>query len=212
MFDPLITEAAIKLGIDQVEIRKVNAPQTGSPYDAPRQGIQPILTGAFVREALDKGAEMFRWQERKPRNGLKRGNKITGLGVCVANYQSGTQGWDGLVVIRPDGRLYVHQGIGNLGALSVFDTARAAAECLGMPWDQVEVVWGDTSRHLPWSSRQGGSQTTHAHTRANHVAAMDAKQRSTSTRLSEGSAAGSGRSASPRHPTPGRRCRRAPPR
>ena len=177
MFDPLITEAAIKLGIDQVEIRKINAPQTGSPYDAPRQGVQPRLTGAFVREALDKGAEMFKWEERKQRNGQKRGNKVTGVGVCVANYQSGTQGWDGLVIIKPDGRLYVHQGIGNLGALSVFDTARTAAEYLSMPWDQVEVVWGDTSRHLPWSSRQGGSQTTHAHTRANYVAAMDAKQK-----------------------------------
>ena len=43
-----------------------------------------------------------------------------------------------------------------------------------MPWEQCEIVWGDTSKHLPRSSVQAGSQTTHAHTRANHAAAQDA--------------------------------------
>ena len=31
------------------------------------------------------------------------------------------------MVIRPDGLLYVHQGIGNLGTHSIADTARPAA-------------------------------------------------------------------------------------
>jgi xanthine dehydrogenase molybdenum-binding subunit len=178
MLDPLITQAAQKLGIDQVEIRKINAPSTGSPYGDPnRQGVQPRVTSAFVREALDKGAELFNWEERKQRSGQRRGSKVTGVGVAVSNYQSGTFGWDGLMTLRPDGRLYIHQGIGNLGSFSVFDTARVAAEVLDMPWERVEIIWGDTARHLPWSSRQGGSQTTHAHSRANHAAAMDAKRK-----------------------------------
>jgi CO/xanthine dehydrogenase Mo-binding subunit len=57
------------------------------------------------------------------------------------------------------------------------DTARPAADVLGVGWDQVQVVWGDTARNLPWSSSQGGSQTTHAHTRANHAAGLDAKRK-----------------------------------
>jgi len=81
------------------------------------------------------------------------------------------------MVIRPDGKLYVHQGIGNLGTHSIADTARAAADVLGLSWDQVSVVWGDSSKNLPWSSVQAGSQTTYAHTRANHAGAMDAKRK-----------------------------------
>jgi CO/xanthine dehydrogenase Mo-binding subunit len=43
-----------------------------------------------------------------------------------------------------------------------------------MPWEKVELVWGDTSKNLPWSCVSGGSQTIHAHTRAAHAAATDA--------------------------------------
>src|SRR5205814_4972234 len=34
--------------------------------------------------------------------------------------------------------------------------------------------WGDTSKNLPWSCNSGGSQTTHAMTRAAHAAATNA--------------------------------------
>jgi len=84
---------------------------------------------------------------------------------------------DGLLAIRPDGKVYIHQGIGNLGTESVFDTARAAMEALQTDWEQAEVVWGDTTRHLPWSCIQGGSMTTHAHTRANWAAGLDARRK-----------------------------------
>ena len=178
MLEPLISKAARQLGIDQIEIRKINAPATGGPFGAPNaQGNQNRLTSAFVREALDKGAALFHWEERKKRSGQKRGNKVTGVGVSVANFTAGSIGFDGLITIRPDGRLYIQQGIGNLGTLSVHDTARVAAEVLGMPWEKCEVIWGNTGKHLPWSSNQSGSQTTHAHTRANHAAGMDAKRK-----------------------------------
>ncbi|MCH8241463.1 MAG: molybdopterin-dependent oxidoreductase, partial [Planctomycetes bacterium] len=92
-------------------------------------------------------------------------------------YVGGSLGYDGLFVIKPDGKLYVTSGIGNLGTHSVFDTTRAAAEVLDFPWEKVEVAWGDTSRNLPWSASQGGSQSTHAHTRANWEAGLDAKRK-----------------------------------
>src|SRR5688500_19502385 len=43
-----------------------------------------------------------------------------------------------------------------------------------MPGEKVEIVWGDTAKHLPWSCNSGGSQTIHAHTRTAHAAASDA--------------------------------------
>ena len=178
MFEPLISQAARQLGIDEVEIRKINAPITGSAFGPPNaRGNRTQLTGAFAREALEKGAALFHWEERKKRNGQRRGSKVTGVGVALANFSAGTIGFDGLLTIQPDGKLYIQQGVGNLGTFSVYDTARVAAEVLGMPWEKCEVIWGNTAKHLPWSSRQGGSQTTHANSRANHAAAMDARQK-----------------------------------
>lgn len=176
MFEPLISQAARKLGIDEVQIRKINAPTGGMEYGAPdKKGKRTTFTSAFAREALEKGAAQFKWEERKKRNGERRGSKVTGVGVSLANFSAGTIGFDGMITIRPDGKLYIYSGVGNIGTLSVYDTARVAAEMLDMPWEKCEVIWGDTSQNLPWSSRQGGSQTIHATSRANHAAALDAK-------------------------------------
>ena len=178
MFEPLISQAARKLGIDEVEIRKINAPTTGMAYGVPdKKGERPHFTSAFAREALDKGAAQFKWEERIKRNGQKNGSKVTGVGVSLANFSAGTIGFDGMITIRPDGKLYIYSGVGNMGTLSVHDTARVAAEFLDMPWEKCEVVWGDTTKNLPFSSRQGGSQTIHATSRSNHAAAMDARQK-----------------------------------
>ena len=51
---------------------------------------------------------------------------------------------------------------------------RVAAEMLGMPWEKCDVIWGNTAKNLPWTCISGGSQTTHAMTRAAHAAATDA--------------------------------------
>ncbi|HSH76078.1 MAG TPA: molybdopterin cofactor-binding domain-containing protein, partial [Longimicrobiales bacterium] len=126
------------------------------------------------REALEKGAEMFDWAGKQSLAGRREGSKATGIGIGLSPYTAGSRGYDGLMVIRPDGMLYVYQGIGNLGTHSLADTARPAAELLGLNWDQVVIVWGDSTLGMPNSSVQAGSQTTHAHTRANYAAAEDA--------------------------------------
>ena len=54
-------------------------------------------------------------------------------------------------MITPEGRVRFHSGIGNLGTESVIDVHRAAAEVLDVPWDACDVVWGDTSKILPYT-------------------------------------------------------------
>ncbi len=127
-----------------------------------------------MKEALDQGADLFKWNERVARNGRRQGSKVRGSGVAISAYNAGSVGFDGLFVIKPDGKMYVHTGVGNLGTESFSDCQRVAAEMIGMPWEKVEVTWGDTSRNLPWSCVSGGSQSTHATTRAAHAAAEDA--------------------------------------
>ena len=178
LLESAITKAAKQLSIDQVEIRKINSPEGKATYGAPRpDGTRPHLTSAFVKQALDRGSEQFRWNERKAHTGSPRGTRVRGIGVAVGTHPAGSIGFDGLMLIRPDGRLNVHTGVGNLGTHSVIDLARVAAEVLQMPWERVDVIWGDTSKHLPWSPMSVGSQTTHAATRANHAAALDMRRK-----------------------------------
>jgi CO/xanthine dehydrogenase Mo-binding subunit len=69
----------------------------------------------------------------------------------------------------------VQSGIGNLGTHSVIDVARVAADVLALPWEKVEVNWGSTAKHIPWTCMSVGSQTTHAMTRANLAGAENAR-------------------------------------
>ncbi len=174
----VITKAAKQLGIDQVTIRRLNSPEGKARYGPPdAKGGRRHITSAFVKEALDRGVELFDWHTRVARAGQRQGSKVRGVGVAVGPHGAGSVGFDGLMTIRPDGRLYVQSGVGNLGTHSVIDLARVAADILEMPWSKVQVNWGDTSKGLPWTCLSVGSQTTHAMTRANHAGAMDAKRK-----------------------------------
>jgi len=176
--EPVITKAAKQLGIDQVEIRRINSPE-GKALFGPvlPNGQRNHVTGAFVKEALDRGAAVFNWEARKARAGQRQGSKVRGVGVTVGPHGAGSIGWDSIMTIRPDGKLYVQSGVGNLGTHSVIDLARVAAEVLDVPWEKVEVTWGDTGKHLPWTCPSVGSQTTHGMTRANMAGAEDAKRK-----------------------------------
>ncbi|HEX4804034.1 MAG TPA: molybdopterin cofactor-binding domain-containing protein, partial [Myxococcaceae bacterium] len=177
IIEPIIAKAARRLGLDQVAIRRINCPEGKAPYGPPVGGKLQHATSAFIKEALDRGAEQFKWQERAARTPKKIGSKVRGVGVSLSCYVGGTTGFDGLFVITPDGRVHFHSGIGNLGTESMIDVHRVGAEILGVPWEKCEVVWGDTSKQFPYTCVSGGSQTTHAMTRAAHAAAMDGRRK-----------------------------------
>ena len=174
IMEPVLAKAARKLGVDQVAIRRLNAPEGKAPFGPLVAGKQQYATSAFIKEALDRGSEQFKWNERKVNTGKRNGSKVRGVGVSVSSYSGGTVGFDGLFVIKPDGRIYIQSGVGNLGTESWTDVHRVVAELLGVPWEKCDVTWGNTSKNLPWTCPSGGSQTTHAMTRAAHAVTSDA--------------------------------------
>ena len=178
IMEPVITKAAKQLGIDQVQMRRMNSPEGKADFGpANPNGRRNHVTSAFVKQALDRGAALFNWDERKTRTGKRQGSKIRGIGVAVGPHGAGSVGFDSILTIRPDGRLYVQSAVGNLGTHSVMDLGRVAAEVLDVPWEKTEIVWGDTGKHLPWTCPSVGSQTTHAMSRANYAGAMDARRK-----------------------------------
>jgi xanthine dehydrogenase molybdenum-binding subunit len=176
LMEPLLAKASRHLEIDQVEVHRINAPEGKAEFGpVPPQGKRSYPTSCFMKDALTRGAEVFKWEERKANSGKRNGTKVRGIGVSSSTFVAGSKGYDGLFVIRPDGKMYVQTGIGNLGTENFSDAQRIAAELVGVPWEKVELTWGNTSKNLPWSCTSGGSQTTHAMTRAAHAAGMDAK-------------------------------------
>jgi CO/xanthine dehydrogenase Mo-binding subunit len=171
--EPLIDKAARDLGLDRVEIRRINAPDMNARYGAE----QGPVTSAYLQDALLQGAERFGWEEKKQLSGQRNGTKVIGVGIGQAYHSAGSSGFDGLVRITPDGTLHIHTGVGNLGTYSHSATSRVAAEVLGYDWANCVIERGDSSKHLPWNLGQFGSNTSFTMTRTNYVAAMDAKEK-----------------------------------
>ena len=96
--EPLLDKAAAELGIDQLAIRSINAPDSNSLYG----GGQVPVTSAHLGEALAQGAERFGWEERRARSGRRQGSRVTGVGIGQAYHGAGNSGQDGLLRIAPD--------------------------------------------------------------------------------------------------------------
>ena len=169
VMSPIMDRAAEALGLDRLEIRKLNAAQNGD-VSGPRS--QP-LTSAYMPEALEQGAAQFGWEERKSRARQVNGSKVRGLGIGQGYHNAGRSGQDGILRLMTDGRLQIHNGVGNLGTYSFASTSRAAAEVLKMPWDRCDVIGGRTDNHLPMTSPQDGSNSIFTNTRTNYGAAQD---------------------------------------
>lgn len=171
--EPLLDKAAEELGLDQLAVRRINAPDNDSKYGR-RQG--PV-TSVYMREALDKGGKAFDWAGKKQKSRQKSGSKVIGVGIGQAYHSAGSSKFDGLVRLTPEGKLHIHSGVGNLGTFSHTATSLAAAEVLTCKWENCVIERGDSRRHLPWNHAQWGSNTSFTMTRTNYVAAMDAKNK-----------------------------------
>jgi len=178
IMEPILSKAARKLNVDQVALRRVNCPEGKAQYGPVNHaGKRAYVTSCYLKQALDYGARQFKWQERVANKPKQQGTKVRGLGAAITCFHGGSSGFDGLIVITPENRVRIHTGIGNLGTEALIDVHRAAAEILDVPWESVDIVWGDTAKNLPFSCHSGGSQTVHAMTRAAHAVGLECKQR-----------------------------------
>lgn len=168
---PLLDDAADELGMDPLDLRIKNTPEQGSPAG---EGQTP-LSSAFLEEAYEDAAEAFGYEQRKNRSGTREGSKVYGIGIGAADHASGYVGFDGLVVIRPDGTVEVRQGAGNLGTESYAAVARMVAETLDVPWDDVEAMWGRSDKSS-FTLGQFSSNTTFTTGLSNVKAAETAAQ------------------------------------
>ncbi len=171
--EPILDKAAGQLGLDRLDLRKINAVR----HDSVVEGRQVPVTSSYQVEALEQGAAAFNWEEKRARSGQRVGSKVRGVAIGQGFHNGSFAGFDGLVRLTPEGRLHIHTGVGNLGTYSHTGTSRVAAEVLRCGWENCVIERGDTNRHLPWNSGQFGSNTSGTQTRTAYAAAMDAVEK-----------------------------------
>ncbi|MBW0101305.1 xanthine dehydrogenase family protein molybdopterin-binding subunit [Pseudonocardia sp. KRD291] len=154
MFGPEVAldELAAELGMDPVELRIRNEPDVD-----PETG-KPFSTRNLVA-CLRRGAEQFGWPGRDPRPGVRlEGGWWIGTGVASATYPVYRMPVSTAVIGYSGGRYVARIGAADIGTGAWTVLPQIAADALGVPVQEVEVLIGDTE--YPPASVAGGSSGT----------------------------------------------------
>ncbi|MFE0796838.1 xanthine dehydrogenase family protein molybdopterin-binding subunit, partial [Streptomyces mutabilis] len=145
-------ELATALGIDPVELRIRNEPET-----EPDSG-KPFSSRSLV-ECLREGARRFGWADRDPRPGSRRaGPLLIGSGVAAATYPVLVSPCAAAARALPDGDFLVRVNATDIGTGARTVCAQIAADALGVPLDRVRIEVADSG--IGFAPMAGGSSGT----------------------------------------------------
>ena len=177
--ESMIDEIAIELGIDPVEIRKINGYKIGS-HTATDQKIEQ---SCGLMETLEQAYKKSDWAQKweKPEN--KKGNIRRGIGVSSVYYGVGL-GAGGkhldragsAITIMKDGTIHCAMGNVEMGQGARTVLAQITADALGASYDMVNVIETDTSQ-VPDSGPTVASRTTFMSGNSLMMAAKELKPR-----------------------------------
>ncbi len=185
-------DLAHELGIDPLELRALNAAETGDPMGNgdpwPHIGLRAVIERmrahpAWQRRREDRGSPPAARTAAQPggdaqssiRDPLAPGHWREGVGIAVGGWLCGMSPAASVCRVDSDGTVRIHVGSVDIsGVNSTF--ALVAAEVLGVSPDQVEIIQGDTTDG-PFAGPSGGSQTTYSVSGAVAAAARQARRR-----------------------------------
>jgi len=137
---------------------------------------QNEYTNYSLDECIHRGVEAFEWKKRwRAVPGSDSGPIKRGAGFSFMAFRSGVGHSNAVLRVDSSGKYYAHVGVTDVGAGAKTTMGIIAAEALGIPLSQVEVVWGDTER-CPYSVGESGSRTTIQTGQAVVEAARDLKK------------------------------------
>ena len=144
-------EAAVRLGIDPVELRVRNF------ADHDQEAGRPWSSNSLL-ECYRVGAERFGWSRRPAQGVAADGRWRIGWGMASTLYPAIRQACRVRVKLAMDASLSVQCGTQDMGSGTYTVLGQMAADDLGVPVSQVTVELGDTL--LPEGPFSGGSQVT----------------------------------------------------
>lgn len=169
-----IDTMAEKLGLDPLEIHRINAIQAG---DTSVHGWEIGSTG--LNECIDQCTQAIGWQEKRRKHQV--GVKRRGVGIAAAMHVSGNRtigNWDGSTVvikINEDGRVVIHSGECDMGQGAMTMLSQLVAHELRLPIEHIHVVTPDTDTS-PWAIGSLASRVTMSAGNAALLAARKAKE------------------------------------
>ncbi len=145
VLEQLIDRGCNELGIDPLEWRKTWHKDVGDDGWCP--GV-PYLTCA-LGECLERGAELFGWEEKRRKYAHQTGVKRRGIGVAVMNHTSGAmpmllEHTVCTVKLNEDASAEVVIACSDMGQGAHTALQQIAAESLGLPIEDVHLKTGDT--------------------------------------------------------------------
>ncbi|MCC6471722.1 MAG: xanthine dehydrogenase family protein molybdopterin-binding subunit [Alphaproteobacteria bacterium] len=151
-YEAAINELAEVLGMDPVELRRVNDthkdPITGAPF-----------TSRSLMRCYDEAARAFGWSHRRePPGTASDGDWLIGWGCASALYPTQMSVAAARVRLVRSGAAHVEIAAHDLGTGAYTVLAQAAAEGLGLRPEAISVTLGESS--LPPGPVAGGSITT----------------------------------------------------
>jgi len=148
----MMDDVAAKLKMDPVEFILKNMTRQAND--------QTPYTTYSLDECIRRGAEAFEWKKRwRAVPGSDPGPIKRGAGVSFMAFRAGLGRSSAVVRVDAKGKYWVHVGVTDVGSGAKTTMGLIAAEALGVPLSQLEVVWGDTDR-CPYSVGESGSRTT----------------------------------------------------
>lgn len=172
----VLDDLAEKLEMDPIDFFVQNVPGRGDVIGL-AQG--PMTTGG-VKDTLLACAEAAGWKEKYHKKGMKKlpDGRMHGIGVGYAIGRAylpdfNTAG-NAVIKVTEDGKALLLAGISDMGQGQASGLAQIAAEALGISYEDITVLWGDTI--APHSNFQAASATTMMTGNAVKLAAEDAKR------------------------------------
>jgi xanthine dehydrogenase YagR molybdenum-binding subunit len=145
-------ELAVKLGIDPVELRRINDTMT-DPIEGKAYSSRSLM------QCYDEAGRAFGWSHRNAGPGAMRdGDWLIGWGCATALYPTHVGVATARVRLMPNGEVRVQTAAHEIGNGAYTVIGQMAAERLGAPLSAVTVELGDTE--LPPAPVAGGSNTT----------------------------------------------------
>ena len=148
----MMDDVAFKLGMDPVDFALKNMTRKAND--------ETPFTNYTLEDCIRRGAAAFEWKKRwRAKPGSDAGPVKRGAGFAFLAFRAGVGRSSAVMDVDSQGRYRVHVGVTDVGGGAKTTMGLIAAEALGVPLSQVEVVWGDTSR-CPYSVGESGSRTT----------------------------------------------------
>jgi xanthine dehydrogenase YagR molybdenum-binding subunit len=161
-------ELAHAAKIDPLELRLINYSEKDQKEDKP-------FSSKALRDCYRQGAERFGWSKRKPEpRAMRDGNELVGWGMATGIWEAMQEKASARAVLTANGGVEIASATCDIGPGTYTMMAQLAAECLGVPLENVTVKLGDSS--LPDAPVEGGSFTTASVGSAIHAACRKVRE------------------------------------